>query len=111
MSYEIRQTLEAENDLLSLSCYIMDKFKNKQAAKSFIADYRESMVALEHFPFGFRGVSIGCGDYEIRVRPFRQYNVFFYVNKNSSQVVILRVLHGLQDWRKILRMETEYHFA
>lgn len=111
MSYKIKQTQEAENDLCRLSTYIIEEFKDKQAARKFIEDYREGMVVLEHFPFGFRGISIGYRGYEIRLRPFRQYNVFFYVEKKSGQVVILRILHGLQDWRKILRMETEYHFA
>ena len=38
MSYKIKQTQEAENDLCRLSTYIIEEFKDKQAARKFIED-------------------------------------------------------------------------
>ncbi len=38
------------------------------------------------------------------------YNMFFVVDDEMGQIVILRLLKNLQDWKQILRMEAEYHF-
>lgn len=45
--------------------------------------------------------------YEIRLKPFDTYNLFFVVDDEMGQIVILRLLKNLQDWNQILRMETE----
>lgn len=38
------------------------------------------------------------------------YNLFFVVDDEIGQIVILRLLKNLQDWRRILRVGNEYHF-
>ena len=65
---------------------------------------------LSAFPIGYRGISIEYRGYEIRLKPFDTYNLFFIVDDEMGQIVILRLLKNLQDWKRILRMETDYHF-
>ena len=72
--------------------------------------YDRQVKVLSAFPIGYRGISIEYRGYEIRLKPFDTYNLFFIVNDDIGKIVILRLLKNLQDWKQILRMETEYHF-
>lgn len=68
------------------------------------------MEVLRTFPIGYGGISIEYRSYEIRLKPFDTYNMFFVVDDEMGQIVILRLLKNLQNWKQILRMEAKYHF-
>ena len=102
MRYKVIETADSLLDVQELSFYITEQFKNYEAAENFLDQYDEHIRTLEIFPLGFRGISIGYRGYEVRLMPFDSYNIFFYVNEDSYEVVILRVLKGLRNWHKIL---------
>lgn len=39
--------------------------------------YDKEIESLRTFPFGYRGVIFEYGGYEIRLKPYDTYNVFF----------------------------------
>lgn len=110
MHYKVVVTQEALEDISDLAKYIIDTFKNQKAANDFLDVYNRQVEVLRTFPIGYRGISIEYRGYEIRLKPFDTYNMFFVVDDRMRQIVILRLLKNLQDWKQILRMKTEYHF-
>lgn len=110
MHYKLVTTQEALEDVSNLAIYMIDTFKNQKAADDFLDAYDRQVKVLSAFPIGYRGISIEYRGYEIRLKPFDTYNLFFIVDDEIGKIVILRLLKNLQDWKQILRMDTEYHF-
>lgn len=110
MEFSIKETNEAIQDVTNLAAYMIDKFKNHKAALDFLDDYDKEVCDLNHFPFGFKGISVEYRGYEIRLKPFGTYNIFFVVNVEENVIVVLRVLKDLQDWNSIIRSDSDYHF-
>ncbi len=110
MHYKVVTTQEALEDVSSLAIYMIDTFKNQKAADDFLDAYDRQVKVLSAFPIGYRGISIEYRGYEIRLKPFDTYNLFFIVDDEIGKIVILRLLKNLQDWKQILRMDMEYHF-
>ena len=54
---------------------------------------------------GYRGIGFEYRGYEIRLKSFDTYNVFFTINLTNEEIVILRVLKNRQDWKAILLEE------
>ena len=109
MTYKIVETVEAGRNVENFAMYMMEAFKSKKAAFDFLKDYDKSVESLKTFPFGYRGVSFEYRRYEIRLKPFKSYNIFFTVDIEKEWIIILRVLKDRQDWQTILFQNTDYH--
>ena len=109
MEYNIRETREAIQDVTDLAVYMIEEFSNHKAALDFINKYDAEVSSLRFFPFGYRGISIEYRGYEIRLKPFGTYNIFFIVDTKENIIVILKVLKDRQDWKSIIHSGNEYH--
>ena len=108
--YNLKITKEAGNDVDNLAAYMAYSLKNGQAAQHFLKEYHKRIQSLSIFPFGYRGIEIEYQGYEIRMKPFSSYNIFFVVDALKQQITILRVLKDRQNWKAILHNEDEYSF-
>lgn len=111
MFFSVRESDESIQDVINLALYIKLQFKNEQAAENFVNAYDREAASLRHFPRGYRGINIEYRGYEIRIKPFNTYNIFFTAIEERQQVIILRVLKDRQNWNHILRTQIEYHFS
>ena len=111
MQYRLQTTWKATEDVAGMAEYIVEKFKNSDAALIFLDKYDIEVQRLKNFPFGYRGVSFEYRGYEIRIKSFDTYNVFFTVDTEEHCVYILRVLKDRQDWKSIMANPLEYHFG
>jgi len=100
--YKLRETDDAIDDVTSLAIYMIREFSNDIAAMNFLDTYDEKIEALKTFPFGYRGLGFEYRGYEIRMKPYDSYNIFFVVDAGKNEIVILRVLKDLQDWQTII---------
>lgn len=110
MLFSIQESNESIQDVINFAIYIKQQFKNEQAAENFMNAYDKEVSSLRYFPKGYRGINVEHRGYEIRIKPFDTYNIFFVVDEINQQVVILRVLKDRQNWNKILRTQITYHF-
>ena len=108
--YRVMPTKEAENDVSSLVAYMAYQLKNEQAARRFLHEYDKQIDSLTIFPFGYRGIGFEYREYEIRMKPFSTYNIFFVVDAKEQQITILRVLKDLQNWKVMLHDDDDYSF-
>lgn len=109
MTYRLMATQETDHDLFKLAKYMRDELCNPKAALDFYDEYEKQIQGLRTFPFGYRGISFEYRGYEIRLKPFDSYNIFFIVDAQKGEIVILRVLKDRQDWKTILQNHSEYH--
>lgn len=109
MQYKLHETREAVEDVAGMAEYIVRRFANPDAALSFLNQYDKEVQRLMNFPFGYRGVSFEYRGYEIRIKSFDTYNIFFTVDIEEGRVYVLRVLKDRQDWKTILGRQTKYH--
>lgn len=110
MQASIIETREAIDDVVNLAKYMIDKFKNASAAGRFVNEYEKQIELLSAFPFSYGGIGIEYRGYEIRIKPFDTYNLFFVVDTENETIIILRVLKNLQNWQKLIRSDDDYHF-
>lgn len=108
--YKLKLTRESGNDVDNLAAYMAYSLKNRQAAANFLRQYNRQVQNLATFPFGYRGTGFKYQDYEIRMKPFSSYNIFFVVDEKTHQITILRVLKDRQNWKSILHNEDKYSF-
>ena len=108
--YKLKLTREAGKDVENLVAYMAYTLKNGQAAVNFLKQYDRQVRNLATFPFGYRGIGFEYQGYEIRMKPFSSYNIFFVVDALKHQITILRVLKDKQNWKFILHSENEYSF-
>lgn len=107
MAYKLLETLEAIEDVTRTAEYLLKELKNKKATLNFLDQYNKEIKRLESFPFGYRGVGFEYRGYEIRLKPFDTYNVFFIVDMTNENIVILRVLKNKQNWQMLLQEYTK----
>ena len=110
MRYRLLETREALDDVEGFAEYIVKNFNNIDAARDFLDKYDREVERLKNFPFGYRGVSFEYHGYEIRIKSFDTYNVFFTIDTLGKNIFILRVLKDRQDWKSIFENQNEYHF-
>ena len=72
--------------------------------------YDEEVKKLGFFPTGYRGIGLEYRGYEIRIKPFGTYNIFFTIDYAEQEVIILRVLKDRQNWNEILKLQVTYRF-
>lgn len=110
MQYSVIETIEAVDDVINLASYMMRELKNQKAAYDFLSRYDKEAKKLGFFPTGYRGIGLEYRGYEIRIKPFGTYNIFFVIDYENQEVVILRVLKDRQNWNDILQLQVTYHF-
>lgn len=82
MKYRVYESTEAVEDVTQLAEYLLNDLKNPKAAARFMGDYDRQVQQLKIFPFGYRGISFEYRGYEIRIKAFSTYNLFFTDRKS-----------------------------
>lgn len=108
--YRLVETLEAKQDVKNLAAYMIYSLKNVEAANRFLYLYDRQVHNLKIFPYGHKGVNIEYQGYEIHLKTFSTYNMFYTIDDFEHQIVVLRVLKDRQNWRAILQTENQYNF-
>lgn len=101
MNYKIRHAPDALKDVIRVSSYIANVLKNSKASQDFINKYIRKTESLIIFPYGYRCRNFIYMGYKVRIKPFDSYNIFYTVDRDSEEVIILRVLKNRQDWETL----------
>ena len=106
MSFEIRITQEAADDLRSIYKYIAEDLLAIQNAEGQLDRIEKGILSLTELPERFRAYEkepwLGRG---LRIMPIDNYLVFYKPDDDSKQVTIIRVLYGGMDIEKQLNLE------
>lgn len=108
MSYEIRLTPQAQNDLRGIFEYIAFTLQSPQNAAGQLDRLEGSIDSLEQMPERFRVYDKEpWRSRNLRIMPVDHYLVFYIPNREEETVTIVRVMYGGRDIDRQLRSMQE----
>lgn len=101
--YSIKFTAKAEEDLDEIYDYIAHNLFEPKTAESLMERFENRIIRLKAFPFSCSFVL----DETLKKRGYRKmvidnYIVFYLVNEEKKQVIIMRALYGASNYKNIL---------
>lgn len=101
-NYKIKYAYSSRNDIREIKKYILDHFKYRELGESFTEKIKTATHDLKAFPKGHSTTGIQYRGYEIYLKPYRSYLLFYIVDDRLSVVTILRVMQDGMNWQFIL---------
>lgn len=103
MNYEVRLTIEAENDLRGIFEYIAFELQSPQNAAGQLDRLEQSIMVLDQMPERFRVYEKEpWHSRNLRIMPVDNYLVFYIPNHRELTVKVMRVMYGGRDIPKQL---------
>lgn len=98
MSYEIRMTPQAQDDLRGIFEYIAFTLQSPQNAAGQLDRLEESIDSLEQMPERFRVYDKEpWRSRNLRIMPVDHCLVFYIPNREEETVTVIRVIYGGRD--------------
>ncbi len=83
--------------------YILENFKYREPGENFTKKIKTAVGGLRTFPKGHNATGTRYRGYDIYLKPYRTYLLFYIVDDDLSVVTVLRVLQDGMNWQYILR--------
>ena len=104
MSYTVRLTDTAKQDLREIAFWIAEKSKDREIAKRFVGELREACRKLDTFP-NAGGIP---KDRIIRSAGFRfivhkEYLIFYLVDEEKKQVNVMAIFNAKKDYMRVMK--------
>lgn len=100
MQYKIRITELAEKDLEDIGDYIVYELLNYDASINTVKGIRKKINDLKYFPERNElDEDSFLAELGVRMDYYRNYKIFYVIDKNEQIVYIVRILHMLVDSR------------
>lgn len=100
--YKVVPLDAAYQDIDKILSYIRNELANEFAADKYAKLFEAELQNLGYFAYG-RPVLENLGDrYKgIRMAHVKKFVIFYIVNEEKSEVVVLRVAHGMTNWQTL----------
>lgn len=93
----------AERDIARNTDYILYEKKAPETAQNLLSGFRSTIGRLEQFPESHElDEDEELAAMQIRKCYYKNYKIFFYINKEKQTVYVLRVMHMLVDAKPLL---------
>ena len=100
-TYKVRITKQAKQHLILIRDYIATELQQPSIAKELVALVRSETDSLEYMPYRIRCIDEqtwrDLGFRKVRVK---NYYVYFWINENEKEVVIIAVVYVRMDQLK-----------
>ena len=104
MSYTVRFTETAKNDLQEIAFYISDQSKEPEIAKAFVLELRETCKRLTELPNqGALPKDRILRSMGYRYLSHKGYLLFYQVNDHEKTVDIMAIFQEKQDYFRVMR--------
>ena len=104
MSYTVRLTETAKQDLREIALWIADQAKNVEIAKQFIAELRAECKKLDMFPYaGSLPKDRILKSFGYRFITHKEYLVFYLVNEEEKQVNVMAIFNSKKDYMRVMK--------
>ncbi len=101
--YKIKYTYSSRDDLRGMKKYILDNFQYRELGENFTKKIKTAVDGLRALPRGHNTTGIHYRGYDIYLKPYRAYLLFYIVDDDLSVVTVLRVLQDGMNWQYILK--------
>ena len=104
MSYTVRLTDTAKQDLREIAFWIAEQSKDKEIAKRFVGELRETSKKLDTFP----NAGAIPKDRVIRSEGYRftvhkEYLIFYLVDEEKKQVNVMAIFNAKKDYMRVMK--------
>lgn len=104
MSYTVRFTETAKNDLQEIAFYIADQSKGPEIAKAFVLELRGTCNLLTELPNqGALPKDRILRSMGYRYLSHKGYLLFYQVNEHEKTVDIMAIFQEKQDYFRVMR--------
>ena len=104
MSYTVRLTDTAKQDLREIAFWIAEQSKDIEIAKRFIGELRDVCKKLDTFP-NAGGIPkdrvIRSAGYRYTVH--KEYLIFYLVDETEKQVNIMAIFNAKKDYMRVMK--------
>jgi len=104
MSYSVRFTETAKNDLREIALYIADQSKSPAVARGFVLELREVCGRLTELPgqgaLPKDRILMSMG---YRYIPYKGYLIFYLTDEQEKTVDIMAIFNEKQDYIRVMR--------
>lgn len=104
MSFQVKYTDTAKEDLRNIATYIAEQSKDKTIAISFVNELREKTKILESFPESGAIPDdriMKNSDYRFLIH--KEYLIFYYYNSKDHTSYILSIFNAKRDYSRVMR--------
>ena len=101
--YKIKYTYSSRDDIRGMRKYILDNFKYRELGENFTKKIKTAVEDLRTFSAAHNTTGIQYRGYDIYLKPYRTYLLFYIVDNELSVITILRVLKDGMNWQYILK--------
>lgn len=108
MSYTVKLSKQADNDIRAIYEYIAFELQSRQNAAGQIARLEKEILSLEEMPERHNSYKAEpWRSRNLRVMPVDNYLVFYIPEHDNHTVTVLRVMYGGRDLDAQLSQYTE----
>ena len=104
MSYQVRITDTAKQDLREIAFYIAERSMDNEIAKHFVMELREQCNRLVEFP---QGGSLPkdriLRSFDFRYIVHKDYLIFYSIEEAQNIVNVLSVFNSKKDYLRVMR--------
>ena len=104
MSYTVRLTDTAKQDLREIAFWIAEQSKDIEIAKRFVGELRDVCKKLDTFP-NAGGIPkdrvIRSAGYRYTVH--KEYLIFYLVDETEKQVNIMAIFNAKKDYMRVMK--------
>ena len=104
MSYTVRLTDTAKQDLREIAFWITEQSKDIEIAKRFVGELRDVCKKLDTFP-NVGGIPkdrvIRSAGYRYTVH--KEYLIFYLVDETEKQVNIMAIFNAKKDYMRVMK--------
>ena len=104
MSYTVRLTDTAKQDLREIAFWIAEQSKDREIAKRFVGELRETCKKLDTFPNAGaipKDRVIRSAGYRFTVH--KEYLIFYLVKKKKKQVNVMAIFNAKKDYMRVMK--------
>ena len=104
MSYQVKFTDTAKEDLRNIAIHIAEQSKDKTLAVNFVNELREKTKILESFPeIGALPNDNVMKSMGYRFLVHKEHLIFYYYDVKQETSYILAVFHSRRDYTRVMR--------
>lgn len=104
MSFKIKFTDTAKDDLRNIATYIAEQAKDKKIAINFVNELREKAKILETFPeSGAIPDDRIMKNFDYRFLVHKEYLIFYHYIPKDNTSYILAVFNAKRDYSRVMR--------
>ena len=97
MSYHVRITETAKQDLREIAFYIAEHSMDNETAKRFVMELREQCKRLVDFP------QSGAIPKDFRYIVHKDYLIFYCIDETQRVVDVLAIFNAKKDYLRVMR--------